>query len=104
MITFGKSYIYNGQAYANLDDAKREALGKLLQVATVEVLNAILTNSSKVVDVLTITTSSKPMARKSNGGTKKRTPKAPEAPPAEADPDLGLQGASKGVPAANRPF
>lgn len=44
---------------------------------------AVLKNAPAVLDILTTTPTSKPKARKVNGGTKKRTPKTePETPQA----------------------
>lgn len=39
------------------------------------ILDVIMSNKEAIIDILTMTASSKPKARKANGGTKKRSPK-----------------------------
>lgn len=86
-ITFTKAYVANGKTYATLEEAQIQAIEALFGVETdkrvwnkSDVATTILSNKEAVIDILTTTTTSKPSARKINGGTKKRKPKTPEQP------------------------
>lgn len=83
MIEFKRCPIINGVAYASLEEAQVGALAPLFALAPdiswsadgVEVAEAILRNRDTIIDILTTDTSSRPKARKINGGIKKRKPK-----------------------------
>lgn len=91
MIKYTKAFTTsNGKTFSKLSDAQAEELGLLLteipnQIgAEVDLISRIIANSDKVVDILTTTESSRPAARKVNGGKKTRKPKAAT----EATPEL----------------
>jgi len=72
----------DGQMFNTIEEAQKHSLELLLAPAlkTVpetnrEIADAILSLREKVIDCLTMKPSSKPSARKINGGTRKRTPK-----------------------------
>ena len=71
MITFGKSYIVDGKAFASLRDAQKAALEALLPDPEFGV-EALLERRDAIVNILTTKETSLPRARKANGGTKKR--------------------------------
>lgn len=78
----------DGTAHSSLEEAQRAELKTLLKeeagfeegLALADVVQAIISNAETIVDILTTTPTSKPKARKVNGGTKKRTPKATTEP------------------------
>lgn len=85
MITFGRSYIVDGKAFASLRDAQQAALeaffgrtaSDLYGAAPdtcVELIEALLSDADAVVNILTTKETSLPKARKANGGTKRRPP------------------------------
>lgn len=85
MITRTQAYVTSdNQTFADLNAAIGHELGIVLNIDAEAVIQALLTNRDKVIDLLTTTPSSKAKARRVNGGTKKRTPKpagnAPELP------------------------
>ncbi len=80
-----------GNTFATLEEAQCAELCELLKgVGNVNdeavelVAKKLVENPVKVVDILTTTATSKPRARKVNGGTKKRTPKTPAETPQPA--------------------
>lgn len=87
MIEFTKAFkCSDGTTVATLEDAQRHELELLFkneseQAARIATL--LMENSEKVVDVLTTSATSKPRARKINGGTKTR--KAKPTPPAPTE-------------------
>lgn len=93
-ITFQKCYVFDGKAFPSLPESKIAALNKLWEsldgnmVDTPKMWSAqeLVDHSASIMDILSTTDKSRPLARKSNGGRKKRTPRAPEAPPK----DLGI--------------
>lgn len=93
-IQFTKAYVANGKTFASLVEAQLAAMEDLLS-KTVDpsysknAAVAILQNSEKVIDILTVTDKSRPTARKINGGTKKRKAKAGAEP--ETHAELGPQ-------------
>ena len=99
MIEFTKAYkTKDGQTHASLEDAKKHELRLLFGSAPMgqdldqqqhaAVINnavaCVLNHANAVVDILTTTTSSKPRARKVNGGSRRRADKPAEAPAAAA--------------------
>ena len=71
----------DGTAHSSLEEAQKHEIRKLLaeklgweedREHVKQVTDAIMENSEAIVDILTTTPSSKPKARKVNGGTKKR--------------------------------
>lgn len=81
--SFEKLPVFNGKPYASIQDAQRAALIELFPVkhdgplwSPSDIAEQIIENRDEIVDVLTTTINSKPSARKINGGTKKRKPKA----------------------------
>lgn len=78
----------DNKTHASLEEAQKweiAILGEATQLAAVgnnreEVAKWILANAPKLLDILTTKSTSKPRARKVNGGTKKRTPTTPPAP------------------------
>lgn len=82
MIEFRKCPVIDGVAYATLEDAQKEGLLRLLagdeanrSPELERIAHKLVTEADKVIDILTTDTSSRPKARKVNGGTKKRKPK-----------------------------
>lgn len=74
MIEFTKSYKVGDQVFATLTEAQAHELG-ILSASSKDVAQFItfmVQNPEKVIDILSTTTSSRPKARKANGGTKKR--------------------------------
>lgn len=79
-ISFRRCYCVGNETYANLQAAQRAALTDLLKtgegtvnaLGTGQVVDAIMANAAKVVDILTTTDQSRPAARKVNGGRKPR--------------------------------
>jgi len=83
----------DGKTHASLEDAKAHELelllvgepSKLTGDVPSDVAATILENAERIVDILTTTATSKPRARKINGGSKPRktkTPPTPTTPPA----------------------
>lgn len=93
MIEFTKAFkTSDGDTHASLDAAKRHELAQIFLGQQLpeddeakknadEAASIVLEHCEAVVDILTTNASSKPKARKVNGGTKTRKPK-PAAPPA----------------------
>ena len=81
MIEFTKAFVSNGKTYATLEEAQRAeikalAAEKFNQGMTVEDWTGlIVSEKSRIIDILTTTKDSKPKARSINGGRKPRTPK-----------------------------
>ena len=75
----------DGQIYDTLPDCQKHEIQILWKEdGAEEVAIWVMENAVKIVDVLTTTPSSKPKARKANGGTKVRKPKTapePSTPP-----------------------
>ena len=77
MITFTKAYqTSDGETYATLREAQICKLSALLiginKPSWEEIIESMVINADKVVDILTTKANSKPRARKANGGTRKR--------------------------------
>lgn len=91
-ILFTKAYQANGKTFATLKEAQCAELEQLFTMdaevpwTPFEIANAIAEASERIIDILTTTESSRPMARKANGGSKKRKPKTEPAPAAEPAP------------------
>ena len=91
MIEFTKAYkTTDGQTHATLEDAKSHELTLLFcdtRVPTDTEAHFILTvqeNADRIIDILSTTATSKPRARKVNGGKKTRAAKpAIPTPPSE---------------------
>ena len=97
MIEFTKAFkTTDGETHASLEEAKRHELVNIFlgqqlpesDQAKQDADNAaqtVLDAADKIVDILTTTATSKPRARKINGGSKPRktkTPPTPTTPPA----------------------
>jgi hypothetical protein len=94
MITFTKAYIANGKTYATLREAQAAELEGLLRdycgsiidgVDTTEInkiVEFIVEDSAKVIDILTTKGDSRPKARALNGGRKPRKPASSGTPEA----------------------
>lgn len=69
----------DGEIHASIEKAQNHVLEKILMskgtADSAKIASIILENKDEVIDCLTMTASSKPKARKVNGGTKKRSPK-----------------------------
>lgn len=82
MITTAKAFVTSDQkTHAALEDAQKHELAILLRLQSgpqesgftlANLVDLVMGCREKVMDVLTTTASSKPRARKVNGGTKKR--------------------------------
>jgi len=75
MIEFTKSYkTSDGQVFGSIEEAQ---IHELLLVVNLDKDQAeyVIQHKDKVVDILTTTPNSKPKARATNGGTKKRAKK-----------------------------
>ena len=75
MIEFTKAYVVDGRTYANLRDAQVATIQGLFKkepLQSVEVAETLLASASTVIDTLSMTERSKPKARATHGGTKKR--------------------------------
>lgn len=91
MIEFTKAYkTQDGQTFGDLKEAQAHELEELLApfhkeegMSTTDIAGWIVDNSDKVIDILTTNESSRPKARKINGGTKKRKPQPQVDPQAE---------------------
>lgn len=87
MIEFTKSFrTSDGSVFATLEEAQQREIARILASdpddaqrvdESMKLAGTILDNAEKIVDILTTTKSSKPSARKVNGGTKKRKPATP---------------------------
>lgn len=75
MIERTQSFKVGDQSFLTLGEAQKYELGHLMPHAfnTVEIAIWILENKVAILDILTMTPTSKPKARKVHGGTKKRT-------------------------------
>lgn len=92
MIEFTKAFKTSDlETHASLEAAQRHELvniflGQQLPASDTErcaaelAADTVLENAEVIVDILTTTATSKPKARKINGGTKKRTPKQVPSP------------------------
>ena len=92
MIEFTKAFkTTDGETHASLEEAKRHELVNIFlgqqlpesDQAKQDADNAaqtVLDAADKIVDILTTTATSKPRARKINGGSKPRKPKTPPTP------------------------
>lgn len=69
----------DGEIHASIEKAQNHVLERILMSKGVSdsagITSTILENKDEIIDCLTMTASSKPKARKVNGGTKKRSPK-----------------------------
>ena len=80
-ISFTKAFVANGKTFASLEEAQQAEIEALFLDQGDNIISAdgiallILANADKIIDVLTTTESSRPAARRVNGGTKKRKPK-----------------------------
>jgi uncharacterized protein (DUF2236 family) len=82
MIEFTKSYqTSDGETFAALEKAQVHQLQLLVPGLGDGEADALVKQSSAVVDTLTITANSKPKARKAHGGTKTRKPASTAATP-----------------------
>lgn len=78
MITRTSAFVTSdNQTFAELDAAIGHELSLIFPDSAFPppTVETILKNRDRIVDLLTTTPTSKPKARKVNGGTKKRTPK-----------------------------
>lgn len=83
MISFLKAYsTEDGKVFPSIEEAQNHEIACLLKdegIASSDALTALISylvqHKDKIIDILTTTGSSRPKARKINGGTKKRTPK-----------------------------
>ena len=82
MITRAPAFVTeDGKSFTTLEDAQRHEIAGLLGLDVNEgiekaVLDRIMEKLELLSDILTTTATSKPKARKVNGGTKKRKPSA----------------------------
>lgn len=82
-ILFTKAYQAAGKTYATLEEAQIAELDDLFAGKPTDPASlTIIRNIDKVLDILTTTENSRPLARKTNGGRKPRKPKT-DAVPAE---------------------
>jgi len=73
----------NGKIFGSIAEAQKEEVALILQeplssitpASVAAILDAILSNSEKIVDVLTTKGSSRPKARTANGATRKKKSK-----------------------------
>lgn len=73
MITRTNAFVSNGKTFATLEEAQQAALDDLFSKhATDPASLTVLKYRDEIIDILTTTKTSKPSARKVNGGTKKR--------------------------------
>lgn len=86
-IKFTKSYTVGNKCYATLEEAQLASLVLIFEAEDIkqgqeDLAIIILKHKDEIMDILTTTESSRPAARKVNGGTKKRKPKttATDAP------------------------
>jgi len=75
MIERTNSFKVGDQSFLTLGEAQKYELELLLKAdgGPHDLAEFILVNKTKILDILTMTPTSKPKARKLNGGTKKRT-------------------------------
>jgi len=78
MIERTNSFKVGDQSFLTLGEAQKYELGQLLgkkesMSSAIAMAEWILDNKVAILDILTMTPTSKPKARKVNGGTKKRT-------------------------------
>jgi hypothetical protein len=88
MIQFTKAFkASNDMCYATLEQAQVAELRDVFSThdSPLEIsenvepfVNLIMLNRDRIIDILTTTESSRPKARKANGGTKKRKAKTPD--------------------------
>lgn len=80
MITFTKAFLTSDErTFSTVEEAQRHEIALLLRfdesdLENAPILNSIMDSAEKIVDILTTTVSSKPKARKCNGGKKTRKP------------------------------
>jgi len=81
MIERKPSFAVGDNVFATLEEAQKFELLLLLadlgETEAQKVSGEILNNKDRIVDILTTTGTSKPKARKINGGKKVRAPKTP---------------------------
>jgi hypothetical protein len=79
MITFTKAYVTGGKTFATLEEAQAAEVAALFKATPgADPVVVVMENADKIVSILTTTNSSRPRARKENGGTKQsRKPKTP---------------------------
>lgn len=81
MIQFKKVPVTSdGIGHPTLEQAQRHELATLLNIEATAIVDAIIQNADKVVDILTTSESSRAKARRVNGGTKPRKAKATAQP------------------------
>ena len=86
MIEKCQAYKIGEETFGTLREAQYAALKYVLSlVEGQDPIGSLLENSAQVIDILTTTASSKPRARKVNGGTKKRVKKIITAGPSAPD-------------------
>lgn len=80
MIEFTKAYVANGKTFATLEEAQASEIAAMFSATPgADPVVVVMENADKIVDVLTTKESSKPAARRINGGRKLR--KKSEATP-----------------------
>lgn len=78
MIEFTKAFkTSDGETFATIELAQRHELDLLIgdkvpDASVDEMINVLMANAEKVVDILTTKPNSRPKARKAHGGTKPR--------------------------------
>lgn len=85
----------DGEIHSSIEVAQKHELSKFLESLEIgasddesKIAELLIGNKDKIVDLLTMKASSKPKARKVNGGTKTRKPKG-ENTTADGAPNLG---------------
>jgi hypothetical protein len=87
MLTFVKAYqTSDGQTHASLEAAQQHEISEMLADGNPlptpthlpDIAKMIMDHRDKILDILTTKPSSRPAARKANGGTKKRKPAVTE--------------------------
>lgn len=81
MITFTRAYqTSDGHTFPTLEQAQREELLAVIESIqaknNADLAGELIKHADKVIDILSTTATSRPKARKANGGTKKRKAKA----------------------------
>lgn len=91
-ILFTKAYITDdGKTHSTIDEAKRHEVEQLFLKAKCAsdvadlATKHVIANAQALVDILTLKATSHPKGRKANGASRKRIPKAPEAPPVDKE-------------------
>lgn len=88
MIEFAKSYKVGGKCFGTLGEAQVEEILKIMldgdptKKTEREIADLLVAKKDAVIDILTTTDTSRPRARRVNGGSKKRKP-APTVSPVQ---------------------